>query len=424
MNAVITPKKIKGSIVVPASKSLMQRACAGALLHHGTTYIHNAGNADDDVAALKIIQQLGAKIHLLADNSLQIISHGVQPVTDEIDCNESGLSARLFTTIAATYHKLITVNGRGSLLKRPMSFFHEVLPKLNVEVLATNNFLPITLKGPLVAKSISIDGSLSSQFLTGLLFAYAFTAREKVTIDVHDLNSKPYIDLTLRVLKQFGKSIINDGYNRFVISPTNFREEEVNFIVEGDWSSASYWIVAGLLNGNVELKGLDENSLQADKAILNVVKQCGGKVLFKDDTLTIRHTNNLQQFHYDATDCPDLFPVLSVLASCCKGTSSIKGLHRLLHKESNRKMSICEMLNSFRVDFYTEEDTLNIHGTAELKSCTINSFNDHRIAMSAAIGALKADGNVNIQDAECVSKSYPDFFEHLNQLSINTTSST
>lgn len=419
MNATVSPGKVNGNILIPPSKSLTQRAFAGALLHQGTTRIFNCGTSDDETAALDIIRQLGAAAEKHTTH-LAVTSSGISPTATVINCGESGLAARLFTPIIATYDQPITITGKGSLLNRPMYFFDEVLPQLSVQADGQNNRLPVTIKGPLQAKNITVDGSLSSQFITGLLFAYAFTVREEVTIEVTNLTGKPYVDLTLEMLRSFGKNVRHEDHKRFIITPSATELNEIECTVEADWSSAGYWIVAGLINGKISLTGLNKHSLQADKAIMNVVKQCGGNAIWTGNTLHLQSSGSLNTFDFDATHCPDLFPILSIFATQCKGISSIKGLNRLIHKESNRKESICEMLAQFGTSFKIENDTLLIEGNFSLKSCNVPSFNDHRIAMAAAIGALKAKGNVIIKQAECVSKSYPGFFRHLQQSGINT----
>ena len=192
MQVIVTPSQISGIITAPASKSSMQRACAAALIKGGKTILHNPGNSADDLAALDIIQQLGATVELKNDTII-IQSKGVQPVSDSINCGESGLSVRMFTPIAALSEKTISINGTGSLVKRPLSFFNEVLPQLGVKCDSNNGFLPLQIQGPLQPKDIEIDGSLSSQFLTGLLMSYAAADASGVTIKVNNLSSNPVI---------------------------------------------------------------------------------------------------------------------------------------------------------------------------------------------------------------------------------------
>ncbi len=404
---------------------MMQRICAAALLHRGKTTVHNYGSSDDDKAALEIIQQLGAVVNIIDDYTLEINSQGVKPVAEIIDCGESGLSARLFVPIAATTNSAITITGHGSLLKRPMTAYAVVLPPAGVNIETTNGCVPITVQGPLQPRDIVLDGSLSSQFLSGLLFAYTFNATTPVTIEVTGLNSKPYIDLTLEVLRLYGKTITHTNYEQFHIDPSVFTEQgDIDITIEGDWSSASFWLAGGAISGDVTVKGLKLDSTQADKAILKVLEKTGAMMQVSDNEITVKSPDRLNRFEIDATDCPDLFPVLSVLAGYCRRDSTIHGVHRLFHKESNRAGSVSDMLYQFGTFFSMENDNLVIEGRYKLDYTTIDSYNDHRIAMAAAIGALRAKGNVIINDAGAVSKSYPEFFGDLKSLGIPCTINT
>jgi 3-phosphoshikimate 1-carboxyvinyltransferase len=394
---------------------MMQRVCAAALLHKGVTNIHNPGYSNDDKAALAVIQQLGAKVNVIDDHAIRITSSGIQPVADVINCGESGLTARLFIPIAAMASTSIIVTGEGSLLNRPFDIYKELLPQLGVQVSA-NGQLPFTVQGPLLAKDIVLDGSLSSQFISGLLFAYAFSTTEDVSITVEGLNSRPYIDMTLSVLEQFGKRIINDDYKQFHISPSNFREvSEINVTVEADWSSAAALLAGAAINGDVQFKGLSQTSQQADKALLDILIHAGAEVASDNDNVRVSSAG-LSGFSYNATHSPDLFPVLAILAACCIGESHIKGLRRLEHKESDRAKSISAMLSQLNVQHVLDGDTLIVHGVDKFPATTIDAYNDHRIAMAAAIAALRAEGEIAIQGAESVNKSYPQFYEDLRSL--------
>ena len=422
MKAIIKPGFLHGTIRVPASKSMMQRACAAALLHKGITVIRNSGFSDDEQAAMEIIQQLGAT--LLSKNQKEIVvqSQGVSPKSSIIHCGESGLAARLFIPIAALSNHEIRVEGSGSLLQRPMQEFVSVLPQLCVQLKHQNNCLPFELKGPMQPKEIKVDGSMSSQFLSGLLFAFSFAASEDVTIKVHSLKSKPYIDLTLQILELFGKKIPHNNYETFHINPSNFiAKEKIEIDIEADWSSASCWLVGAIINGNISVENLNEQSLQADKNILSAIEAATEKSINSLNKLSLQP---LSYFRFDATDCPDLFPILAVMAGCAKGTSSIKGLHRLTHKESNRKNVIIEMLQHLGVQSEVVDDSLEIHGRRFFEGATINAYNDHRIVMAASIAALKAKSSITILGAEAVSKSYPNFFQHLVSLGVECTLSS
>src|SRR4051812_22332852 len=232
----IKPSVLTGSIFAPASKSSMQRACAAALLCQGASEIINPGRSNDDQAALDVIQKLGARVVNNEDGSLTIFSQGVDPVETEINCGESGLGIRMFTPIAALSNKAITINGTGSLLTRPMHFFDEIFPKLGIEIQSREGKLPLEIKGPLQPADIEVDGSLSSQFLTGLLMAFGASVTKPVTIKVNNLKSKPYIDLTLQVMESFGRKVTHTNYEYFHLEPQTVNYEPQSYRVEGDWS--------------------------------------------------------------------------------------------------------------------------------------------------------------------------------------------
>ena len=413
MIATIEPGTVKGTIAAPSSKSHTQRVYAAALLHHGITHILGAGRSDDELAALSIIQQLGASVEQLPDGLTIVSSTGLHPTSDQIHCGESGLSTRLFAPIAALSAQPITIQGQGSLLKRPMHDFKEILPALGISLPGFNGFVPFTLQGPLVPRNIAIDAGESSQFLSGLLFALASVATKPITVTVRSLTSRPYIDLTLAVLAHFGKPVRHNRYREFVIDPALYTHQEiVEVAVEGDWSSAAYLLTAGAIAGDVTVQHLKLASSQADRAILKVLEQAGADVLVDDRGITVKKAP-LQAFEFDATHCPDLFPVLAILGACATGDSYVRGIHRLFHKESNRVESVTEMLESFGVHFSVEDDTLCINGEMKLQGTIVDSYHDHRIVMAAAIGALRTGSRVDISHAEAVSKSYPGFFTDL-----------
>ncbi len=418
MIATVYPGKLNGAQVAPASKSSMQRACAAALLHVGRTTILNPGHSNDDLAALDVIQKLGAEVEM--DNDKIIIhSKGVHPVGPEMNCGESGLGIRMFTPIAALSSQSITINGKGSLVKRPMHFFDEIFPALGVQINSQNGFLPIQIQGPLKApSSITVDGSLSSQFLTGLLMAYAAGDAQDAIIKVTDLKSKPYIDLTLAVLKAFGWNVQHDNYEQFSFLPHEPLEEVIEYTVEGDWSGAAFLLVAGAIAGPIKVKGLQMNSTQADKAVMQALQNANVSIAIEDDGIQIGSADGsaLRAFEFDATDCPDLFPPLVALASVCIGVSEIKGVSRLAHKESDRGLTLQTEFAKLGIQIDLDGDIMKIHGGVEINSATVFSQHDHRIAMACGVAALKASGPVLITEAEAINKSYTQFFDHLVQL--------
>ena len=431
MKVIIHPSQLSGIVRAPASKSSMQRACAAALLHKGETSIYNPGHSNDDKAALEIIQKLGANVAFRGDDLL-VSSAGVSPLADEINCGESGLGIRMFTPVVALVDKKITINGTGSLLTRPMDFFDEILPQLGVKVKTNAGKLPIEIQGPLQPATIEVDGSLSSQFLTGLLMAYGAAplnppegrnldspTLETVSVKVKNLKSKPYIDLTLDVMKQFGFNVPeNRNYEEFVFSsePMNqSRNQPVHYTVEGDWSGGAFLLVAGAIAGPITVRGLDLTSTQADKAIMDAMMAANAGIAVEAKGIKI-HPAEMSGFYFDATDCPDLFPPLVALAAYCKGKTTIKGVSRLTHKESNRAVTLQDEFDKMGVAIDLEDDEMIIHGNAKVKGADVHSHHDHRIAMACAVAALKADSETVIEEAQAVKKSYPDFYNDLKSL--------
>lgn len=414
MKATIQPSGLTGEILAPASKSSMQRACAAALLRAGETIIHHPGYSNDDKAALRVIQALGAKVETLKDGSLLVRSSGEVIGTSEVNCGESGLGLRMFAPIIALSAETIRVKGEGSLLKRPMDFFDEIFPQLGIRVVSNGGKLPLEIQGPLQPRDIAIDGSMSSQFLTGLLFAFAAAGAPGVTIRVRDLKSKPYIDLTLQVMKHFGWEIGNRDYEAFTFTAERSGGSP-EYTVEGDWSGGAFLLVAGAIAGPIVVKGLDTSSTQADKAIVRAVCDAGAVFEDREEGFVVGPAA-LKAFTFDATDCPDLFPPLVALASYCNGTTEILGVSRLAHKESNRGLTLQEEFGKMGVKIDLDGDRMLVHGRGVVKGATVHSRHDHRIAMACAVAALRASGPVTIEEAEAVNKSYPDFYEHLQQL--------
>jgi len=430
----IKPSTIQGTIKAPSSKSDMLRAVAAAYLTGEQCEILNPSFCDDAKAAFGVVETLGvqlnkspekvvftplvaqaSRLHSPPGRGRGGFSLGAQasrrhhPV---LDCGESGLWIRMFPSIAALLDDKVTLTGHGSLTSRPISMIEQPLRDLGVECNTKGGFLPVTVKGPLKSGKTVVDGSVTSQFLTGLLMALPL-CEGKSEIVVHNLKSKPYIEITLGVLKKFGVEIENYNFERFIIKgPQKYKAIPYN--VEGDWSGATCPLVAGAIAGSIRVENISLNSCQADKAIVGVLKMAGAKVEIGNNYIEVQSTD-LSGFEFDATDCPDLFPPLVALACSCEGKSVIFGAQRLKVKESDRGTAL---LNEFKkmgatVELYS--DRIEITGNV-LDGGTVDSYNDHRIAMACAVAALKSRLGVKIQDWECVAKSYPEFFDDLNRL--------
>jgi 3-phosphoshikimate 1-carboxyvinyltransferase len=395
----------------------MQRATAAALLHNGRTVIKDPGRSNDDLAALEVIQKLGATV-LDKGEYINIESRGVNPSNNEINCGESGLGVRMFTPIAALSSNELLVAGSGSLLKRPMNFFDDIFPLLGIKIQSNEGKLPMKIHGPLQPSNIEVDGSLSSQFLTGLLMAYAASDASGVTITVNDLKSKPYIDMTLRVIKSFGMKLpLVKNYREFIFenSHHDYSENDITYAVEGDWSGAAFLFVAGAIANEIRVEGMREDSVQADKKILEAIKDAGAKIIYADGVYTIT-PSILNAFEFDATECPDLFPPLVALAAYCRGITKIKGANRLTHKESNRALTLQDVFGKMGIEIELKDDWMFVHGGSPLQPASVHSHHDHRIAMAAAVAALKATGPIVIEEAEAINKSYPAFYNDITSL--------
>ncbi|HPB53052.1 MAG TPA: 3-phosphoshikimate 1-carboxyvinyltransferase [Saprospiraceae bacterium] len=418
MKSIIKPSRLAGTITAPTSKSSMQRACAAALLNKGCTIIRNPGLSNDDKAAVEIIQALGADVRI-SKGEMIVKSNGINPISKEIHCGESGLGIRMFTSIAALSEKEITITGSGSLMSRPMDFFDEILPQLGVKVESNGGKLPLKVRGPLVPGNITVDGNLSSQYTTGLLMAYAAAGAKGVSIHVRNPTSKPYIDLTLEVMRFFGMEVPeNRHYEEFVFHgkpEKNTAPGQCQYTVESDWSGGAFLLVAGAIAGPITVCGLRQESTQADKAIMKALKSAGAGIKVHEDKIQI-YPSELKGFLFDATDCPDLFPPLVALAAYCRGETIIRGAERLTHKESNRALSLQSEFGKMGVVIDLAGNNMTIHGSCEVQGAEVSSWHDHRIAMACAVAALKAKGGMTITDAEAVGKSYPGFFEDMRTL--------
>ena len=421
MIAAIHSSDLDGCVMAPRSKSVMQRACAAALIAGGETILMSPGNSLDDQVALSVIQQLGATVERLENGTIKIISSGIQvKAASMIDCGESGLSLRLFTAIAALSDFPITMTGKGSLQRRPQDFLLKGFPEMGVDVQPNNGYIPFQIKGPLLPTNVEVDGSMSSQHLTGLLMAYAAKGAAGVTITVQNLVGKPYIDLTIDLMKQFGLTIpINQDYKRFIFysnGPVNSLVDlKRNFNIEGDWSGAAFLLVAGAITGSVQVEGLSPNSYQADKKIIVALQLAGAGIEWENEMIQVQR-KELNAFHFDATECPDLFPPLVALAAFCNGETKILGANRLKHKESDRAATLVSEFSKLGLQIKQEDDCLLIQGVDQLVGGVAESQGDHRIAMALAVAGLRSKAKVVIHQAESVAKSYPLFFDDLAKL--------
>ena len=399
----------------------MQRVCALALLHDGHTVIHHPGDSDDDLAALSIILSLGAKLKFESVEKLEVWSDGQLHPTKSLHCSESGLSLRLFAFICTISNETITLTGEGSLLNRSMQPMIDVFSALKIEHASNDGYLPITIKGCIQPQQLHVDAGNSSQYLTGLLFAFAKLATQPIQVHVQNLVSKPYIDLSIQTLTDFGYHVSHHQYQVFTILPAKPIHQTIEITIEGDWSSASFFLVAAALNGKIKIKGLQQDSVQADKKMLEVLSLANVTIHMQSSDLVIEKATTIHSFDFDATDCPDLFPPLVLLALHGNGVSNIKGVHRLKNKESNRANAIMEEFKKLGGKVEVIDDYMIVEGNCRLTGAVVSAHHDHRMAMALSIAGLVAKGETTIEDAEAVDKSYPKFYEHLKSLNASVT---
>ena len=411
MKTTIHKGRIAGSITAPASKSYAQRAVAAALLAGGETTLTHLDLCNDTRAALDVARRLGASVS--HEGTTYTIRGGLNPVSTKLNIGESGLATRLFTPIASLCHMPITINGEGSILRRPIEMMEEPLQALGVEVISNGGYLPISVKGPMRGGEIHVDGSLSSQFITGLLMALPLSPNDTV-LHVENLKSRPYVDMTIDLAARFGVAIEHNNYEQFYIAGGQ-HYTPCTYNIEGDWSGASCLLVAGATAGSITIRNLNHISLQADLAIIEALARAGAEIITTNSSVTV-HGGPLHAFEFDATDCPDLFPALAALAASCEGTSVLTGTQRLTYKESNRAKTIAEVFGRLGIGVdLSEENTMRITG-GPVSSAVVDSHNDHRIAVAAAVAALSSDDSVVIEGADAADKSYPNFWNDLDTL--------
>jgi len=407
----IAPGPVAGRLRAPASKSHAQRVLIAACLAEGTSRILNPGRSADVLACLSVIQALGAQVEDLGQTLL--IRGGGSPASDVLHCGESGFCLRSTSAVAALYDRPLTLEGHGSLATRPVDMVVDALRQFGVRVETRGGCPPVTIQGPLRGGRAVVDGSSSSQFLSGLLLALP-RAKGDSELEVQRLRSGPYVRMTLDVLRAFGlQAEASPDLSSFRI-PGNQAYRATTVDVEGDWSGAAFLLVAGAIAGDVTVEGLLAHSAQADRAILEALEAAGAKPTWEEGAVRVRQAE-LRGFEFDATDCPDLFPPLAALACHCIGTTRILGVDRLKHKESDRAAALIKELGALGAVIQVRGNGLEIIG-GPLRGSTLDSHNDHRIAMAGAVVALRSRVGAVIEGEGCVAKSYPEFFEHLSRL--------
>ena len=406
MNVKLSPFMPKGSIVAPPSKSVAHRLLIGASLSKGETEIKNVGNSADVIATCSCLRSLGADVELKNGSAFV---RGIQKVKvgQILDCNESGSTLRFLMPVACALGADSTFLGSQKLLSRPSS---ALLDELNRHGITVDGF---SLKGKLKSGRYQIDASISSQYVTGLLFALPILDGDSEIVMQGEIVSKDYIEITLSALEKFGvkhqksgNSIIIKGNQEFISPKT--------LTVEGDWSGVSFPLVLGAIGGEVSVSGLDVNSRQGDKEILGVLKKFGADVKVRGGVVSVKKSKN-RAFRQDFENMPDLAPICAVLSACAEGESVFTGIQRLKIKESDRVATTIKMLGSAGVTATEKDGKLIIVGS-RINGSVFDGANDHRIVMSSAVLSAVANRESEILGAEAVNKSYPEFFKDYNLL--------
>lgn len=411
----IYPTKLKGEIKIPPSKSLSHRAIISGSLSNGVSEIDNLIFSDDIKATIQGMRSLGTNLASIEtechEETYCITLEGnskVEALKDKIDCKESGSTLRFLIPFAGLTGDEMTFTGRGKLVERPLDTYYRIFDEQNIEYINNSGNLPLRIKGMLRPGTFKIEGNISSQFITGLMFVLPLLDGDSKIEITTELESKGYVDLTLDILKKFNIEIENNDYKEFHIKG-NQQYKSRYYRVEGDYSQAAFWIVAGLLGSSIKCRDLDINSLQGDKAILDIVKRMNGNIDIKEDIIEINESGT-DGIIIDASQCPDLVPVLTVLASVSNGTTKIINAERLRIKESDRLKAISTELNKLGANVQELEDGLLIEGKEKLVGGIVDSWNDHRIAMALAVASIKCTEAVIITGSDAVKKSYPDFW--------------
>ncbi len=404
-DVVINPSKLAGRVIVPPSKSMSHRAVICAGLSETPSILNNIARSDDIIATLEAMRQFGAEVdYLTANGQLRIsnptiqdlrLKHRTKSITEiketVIDCNESGSTARFLMPLFHLKEGTVIYKGSHRLSERPFQPYYEIFDKQKIKYKMQQGGLPLAIEGHLKPDHFTLVGNISSQFISGLMFILPLLEGPSHLTIVPPLESKDYIELTLACLRTFGIEIDKQSDLEYQIQG-NQRYCGSNMTIEGDFSQAAFWLVATHLGNDIQVSGLDMDSKQADRAIL--------------DVLARTNTNK----PIDVSQCPDLVPILAVLCALTPGPSSIVNARRLRFKESDRLKAIATELAKMGAQVTELEDGLTFIGVERLNGTTVEAWNDHRIAMALAVAATRADGKTKICGADCVRKSYPEFW--------------
>ncbi|WP_249029819.1 3-phosphoshikimate 1-carboxyvinyltransferase [Tannockella kyphosi] len=410
----ITPRKLRGTIQVPPSKSLAHRAILCASLANGISRIDNIQYSKDIDATIKAMESLGTQIMRYHDFLIIDGTTTFKKKDSYIDCKESGSTLRFLVPISIVKENKVHFVGEGNLGKRPLHTFYEIFDRQNIDYTCQEGVLDLHIEGQLKADVYQIPGNISSQFITGLLYALPLLEQDSVIEITSPLESIGYIDLTLQMLTMFGIEIEHENYQKYYIK-ANQSYHAMDYTVEADFSQAAFYLVAGAIGNDVTLTNLNVKSLQGDKETLDILERMNASISHNKDGLKVT-AKQLQATTIDASQCPDVIPVISLACSQAKGHTSIINAGRLRIKECDRIEATRSQLNILGANIEELEEGMEIDGVTPLHGGKTSTFDDHRIAMMLAIACTISNQPIIIDNMECVQKSYPNFWEDYQSL--------
>ncbi len=411
MEVVIKKGRLNGKLAAITSKSSMHRLLIAAALAKTETEIFFSDSNEDIEATISVLQAIGTKF-VRGDNSIRVLPMEKAPINPLLYCNQSASTARFMIPVAAAVSEKSIVSGDEQLAKRPFAPLIDELRNHGVTI--EGDKLPIEISGSLKSGKYSLPGNISSQFISGLLFALPLLASDSEIVITTAIESVPYIKMTIDAISQFGILVIEtDG--GFKVLGGQVYSSPGKIIADSDWSNSAFWLVAAAFGNDITISNLNMNSLQGDKNIIDLLNKFGAKAKISTDGISFESKIAAPQV-IDAKNVPDLVPILAVAASAADGKTVIENVERLRIKESDRISSVINMINDLGGDAYFDKDAINIQGSGRLRGGTVNAKGDHRIAMAAAIAACICDDDVTIIGAEAINKSYPNFFEDYKYL--------
>ena len=408
---VLRPAKVNGSVSVPSSKSVAHRALIAAAFSGKNVIIKNIDFSNDIYATMDALKQIGVTFVEEKDGILVDGSTIVRDCDVNINANESGSTLRFLIPVTAMLEKSATFDGNGRLPQRPLDDYFEIFDKCRIDYSCPEGkYLPLKVIGNIKFDEVDVKGNTSSQFITGLILC-GLVNPVKVNI-ITELQSKPYIDITVDVLRKFGCEIVEGNYTYQIKKNITLIDE---YTVERDWSQAAFFMCAAAINGCVTLKDMNLDSAQGDMEIISLLKRFGASVTINGNDVTVKKSD-MQGIDIDVGDIPDLVPALSVLACFAKGKTKIYNAARLRIKESDRLQAMYDELTKLGADVEIGDDYLVINGGKALYGAEVDSHNDHRIAMAMAVASVGCIGDITLIGYNAVSKSYPNFFDDWSSL--------